>query len=59
MQKKSMNFVKGMGIGLAVGAVAATAGRMAVKNHSSLSKTTSKAFKAVGDFVDGVQTLIK
>ena len=59
MTQKTTNFIKGMGIGLAVGAAAVTAGKMAMKNNRSISKTTSKAVKAVGSFVDGVQTLIK
>ncbi len=59
MQKKAMNLVKGLGIGMAVGAVAVTAGKMAMKNKKSFTKTTSKAFKAVGDFVDGVSSMMK
>ncbi len=59
MQKQKMNFVKGMGIGIAVGAAAGIAGKMVIKNNRSVAKSTSKAFKAVGDFVDGVQSIIK
>ena len=53
-----MNFAKGMGIGVAVGAAAAVAAKMMMKsNHASMTKGSAKAVKAVGDFVDGVQTI--
>lgn len=62
MTKSCMSFVKGMGAGMAAGAAAVIAGKMVMQNKSSrrtLTKGTSKAFRAVGDFVEGVQTLLK
>lgn len=62
MTKCSMSFVKGMGAGMAAGAATVVAGKMLLLNKSSrkaLTKGTSKAFRAVGDFVEGVQTLLK
>lgn len=62
MTKSCMSFVKGMGAGMAAGAAAVIASKMVMQNKSSrraLTKGTSKAFRAVGDFVEGVQTLLK
>lgn len=60
MSNNTMNFAKGMGIGVAVGAAAAVAAKMMMKsNHTSMTKGSAKAVKAVGDFVDGVQTMFK
>ncbi len=54
------SFAKGVGAGMAAGAVLATVGRMVMhKNEHHISKGTSKAMRAVGDFVDGIQTMIK
>lgn len=58
MQQKG-KFIKGMGVGLAVGTVAAVAGKKAMENKKSISKTTNKAVKAVSSFADGIQTLMK
>ncbi len=59
MNKSSMNFVKGMSTGIAAGAVIATVGRMVMKKNPSIAKSTSKAVRAVGDFVDGIQSMMK
>lgn len=59
MSKSNMNFVKGMGTGIAAGAVLMTVGRMVTKKGPSLAKGTSKAVRAVGDFVDGIQSMIR
>lgn len=60
---KSMNgFIKGVGAGMIAGAAVVTAGKMVMSNKSTkrcITKGTSKAFRAVGDFVEGVQTLMK
>ncbi len=58
MQQKG-KFIKGMGVGLAVGAVAAAAGKKAMDNKKAISKKTTKAVKAVSSFADGIQTLMK
>ena len=52
-------FIKGMGIGLAVGATAAAVSKKAMDNKKSISKITTKAVKAVSSFADGISTLIK
>lgn len=62
MTGKTNSFIKGMGAGMVVGAAVLTAGKMIMSNKSTkhaLTKGTSKAFRAVGDFVEGVQTLMK
>ena len=44
------------------GAAVVTAGKMVMKNKSAkktMTRGTSKALRAVSDFVDGVQTLMK
>ncbi len=53
-------FAKGAMLGIAAGAVLTTASRMMMKNKKHhLQKGSSKAVKAVGDFVDGIQTMIR
>ncbi len=62
MNKTTNSFIKGMGAGVVAGAVAVTAGKMMMNNKCTkraITKGTSKAFRAVGDFVEGVQTLMK
>jgi len=62
MNRTTNSFLKGMGAGVIVGAAMLTAGKMMMNNKNTkhaLTKGTSKAFRAVGDFVEGVQTLMK
>lgn len=62
MTKCTTNFMKGLGAGMVAGMAAAVAGKMVLENKRSrraLAKGTGKAFRAVGDFVEGVQTLLK
>lgn len=62
MNRTTNSFLKGMGAGVVAGAAMLTAGKMMLSSKSTkrtLSKGTSKAFKAVGDFVEGVGTLMK
>lgn len=59
MSKSPMNFFKGMGIGLAVGAAMTCAAKMVTKNDRSITKGSAKAVRAIGDFVDGVQTMFR
>lgn len=59
---KSSNFIKGMGAGMVAGAAVVTAGKMVMKNKAAkktVTKGTSKALRAVSDFVDGMQSLMK
>ncbi|MBQ8303854.1 MAG: hypothetical protein IJX79_02755 [Clostridia bacterium] len=59
-QGSAMSFVKGMGAGMAAGMMAYAAAKimMSSGNHN-LSKGSSKIVHAVGDLVDGVQTMFK
>lgn len=62
MNRNTNSFIKGMGTGVIAGAALVTAGKMVMGNKNtkhSLTKGTSKAFRAVGDFVEGIQTLMK
>ncbi len=62
MNRTASSFIKGMGAGMIAGAAVYTAGKMVMNNKQtkkSLTKGTSKALRAVGDFVEGVQTLMK
>ena len=59
MARSRNNFVKGMGAGMAAGAVMAIVGTTMVKNKKSISKTTGKAVKVVGDIMDDIQMFMK
>ena len=60
MQKgTTMSFVKGMGAGMLVGAAAVVAGKMIMQDKHNVSKGSAKVVKAVGEIVDGVQTIFK
>ena len=57
MQNGSMSFLKGMGAGMIAGAAAVTVGKVMLKDRKNVSKGSTKVIKAVGEFVDGVQTI--
>ncbi|MBQ6717407.1 MAG: hypothetical protein IJN22_00770 [Clostridia bacterium] len=60
MQKgNAMSFVKGVGAGMLAGAAAVVAGRMVMQDKHNVSKGSAKVVKAVGEIVDGVQTIFK
>ena len=60
MQKNSaMSFVKGMGAGMIAGATAVVVGKMVMQDKHNVSKGSTKVIKAVGEIVDGVQTMFK
>lgn len=62
MNKSASNFIKGVGTGMVAGAAVYTAGKMVMNNKQAkknITKKTSKALHAVGDFVEGVQSLMK
>lgn len=59
MQNNSMSFIKGLGAGMVAGAVALTVGKMVLKDQKNISKGSAKLVKAVGDMVDGVQTIFR
>lgn len=57
MQNGSMSFIKGLGTGMVAGAAAVTVGKIMMSEHKNISKGSTKLVKAVGEFVDGVQTI--
>lgn len=57
MQSNSVSFVKGLGAGMVAGAAALAVGKAVVKDRKNISKGSAKLVKAVGEFVDGVQTI--
>ena len=58
--KDAKGFAKGAMLGMAAGAAITVAGKMMMSNKKHhLQKGSSKAVKAVGDFVDGIQTMIR
>ncbi|HHW45299.1 MAG TPA: hypothetical protein GXX17_00110 [Clostridiales bacterium] len=59
MARNTMSFIKGVGTGIAAGAVIATVSRSMMKNRKSLAKKTGKAMRAVGDFVESMQYMLK
>lgn len=61
MEKKSsaMSFVKGVGAGMLAGATAVVVGKMVMQDKHNVSKGSAKVVKAVGEIVDGVQTIFK
>lgn len=59
MQNSSTNFIKGMGAGMVAGAAAVVVGKMIVKDKHNITKGSTKLIKAMGEIVDGVQTMFK
>ena len=59
MQSSSMSFLKGLGAGMIAGAAALAVGKEMIQDHKNISKGSTKLVKAVGDFVDGVQTMFR
>ena len=59
MQNNSMSFLKGMGAGMIAGAAVITVGKMLLIDQKNISKGSAKLVKAVGEMVDGVQTIFK
>ena len=57
MANGSMSFIKGLGAGMVAGAAAVVVGKVMLEDHKNISKGSSKMIKAVGEFVDGVQTM--
>ncbi len=54
-----MSFIKGVGAGMLAGATAMVVGKMVMKDKHNVSKGSTKVVKAVGEIVDGVQTMFK
>ena len=53
----TMTFIKGLGAGMVAGAAAMVVGKVMLEDHKNISKGSAKLVKAVGEFVDGVQTM--
>lgn len=56
---KTMNFVKGVGIGMAAGAMATMVGKVVMDNKKSVVKKTGKAVKSLGEVVDNISCFFK
>ena len=59
MQNSSMSFMRGLGAGMIAGAAALAVGKVMIQDLKNISKGSTKLVKAVGDFVDGVQTMFR
>ena len=58
--KNANGFAKGAMLGMAAGAAITAVGKMMVSNKKHhVQKGSSKAARAVSDFVDGIQTMIR
>lgn len=57
MQKNTVNFIKGLGAGMLAGGAVLTVGKVIMQDRHNISKGSTKLVKAVGEFVDGVQTI--
>lgn len=56
---KTTCFIEGMVLGVAAGIGLTVAGKLMVDNSRKLTKGKNKLEKAVTEFVDGIQTMIK
>ena len=59
MQSSSSNFIIGMGAGMVAGAAAVVVGKMIMQDKHNITKGSTKLIKAMGEIVDGVQTMFK
>lgn len=58
--KDAKGFAKGAMLGIAAGAALTAVGKSMMKNKKHhVQKGSTKAVKAVGDFVEGIQTMIR
>ena len=57
MHNNSMSFIKGLGAGMVAGAAAVAVGKVMLQDKHNVAKGSTKLIKAVGEFVDGVQTI--
>lgn len=59
MQNKTSSLIKGIGIGMLSGAAVTVAVKCITDNSHNITKGSTKLIKAMGDVVDGVQTMFK
>lgn len=52
-----MAFIKGLGAGMVAGVAAYAVSKVMQQDHRNIAKGSTKLVKAVGEFVDGVQTI--
>ena len=57
MANNTMSFIKGLGAGMVAGAAALAVGKVMLQDNKNVAKGSTKLVKAVGEFVDGVQTM--
>ncbi len=57
MANNTMSFIKGLGAGMVAGAAALAVGKVMLQDNKNITKGSTKLVKAVGEFVDGVQTM--
>jgi len=57
MKNSYMTFIKGLGAGMVAGAAVYAVSSTMIKNNKNIGKGSAKLAKAVGEFVDGVQTI--
>ena len=55
----SMSFIKGLGAGVVAGATAIAVGKIMMQKQHNVAKGSGKLVKAVGELVDGVQTIFR
>ncbi len=55
----TMSFMKGLGAGMVAGATAVVVGKVMMNDKHNVAKGSSKVVKAVGELVDGVQTIFR
>ncbi len=56
---KTICFIEGMILGVAAGVGISVAGKIMMSNNRKISKGKNQLEKAVTEFVDGIQTMIK
>lgn len=59
MNRNASNIVKGIGIGMTVGAVVGIAGSKMMRSNKKLKKTASKALKSVTNAMSNMQNMMK
>jgi len=59
MHKGKSGIVKGLGAGMAAGVVVGLVGGTMMKHNKNVKRTTAKAARAVSDFVNNIQYMMK
>lgn len=56
---KFTSFLEGMAIGVVAGVGIAVAGKIMMNNEKKMKKGKTQLERAVNEFIDGVQTMVK